>query len=85
MLRLHRATAIPDNRNMARRHPPASRSVIDQADSLDRRQSTLRFIWFRMRMDIGGRELVLLPRIHVIVESGAGGCIVDETNVDLAP
>ena len=36
-------------------------------------------------MDIGGRELVLLQRIHVIVESGAGGCIVDEINIDLAP
>jgi hypothetical protein len=36
-------------------------------------------------MDIGGRDLVLLQRIHVIVESGVGGCIADEINVDLAP
>jgi hypothetical protein len=36
-------------------------------------------------MDIGGRELVLLQRIHVIVESGAGGCIAHEIKIDLAP
>jgi hypothetical protein len=35
-------------------------------------------------MDVGGREPVLLQRIHVIVESGVGGCIVDEIGVDLA-
>src|SRR3954463_14312186 len=49
MLRLHRTTAIPDNRNRAGRHPPASRSVIDQACSLDRRQST-----FRLVSDVNG-------------------------------
>jgi hypothetical protein len=33
MLGLHCATTIPDNRNIERRHPPASRSGINRANS----------------------------------------------------
>lgn len=46
MLRLHRATAIPDNRNMERRHPPASRSSSNHARGPDRCQQ--RFVLFPM-------------------------------------
>jgi hypothetical protein len=84
MLHLHRSTAIPDNRNMNRRHPPASRSSINHARGPDSRPQAQRFALFPIRMDIGGAGLALLQRIHVIVESDFSGCIVDEMKIDLA-
>src|SRR3982751_1075481 len=43
---------------------------------------------FRLVSDVNGHwwiRPVLLQRMHVIVESGVGGCIVHEIDVDLGP
>jgi len=57
MLRLHRTTAIPDNRNMDRRHPPASRSGISHAHGPDCCQPAQHFALVPAWMGIDAGDL----------------------------